>query len=73
LAKHEGDFQAAAEISLELGELLAALAVRSASEGSDRQAAIACYLSGAEGWKDAAALLKGAFAPDARLTDEKDA
>jgi hypothetical protein len=73
LAKHEGEFQAAAEVSLQLGELLAALAQRSASEGSDRQAAIACYLSGAEGWRDAAARLKGAFAPAARLTDDKDA
>ena len=62
MARHEGDFQAAAEVSLELSELLAALAARPACEGSDRQAAIACYLSASEGWRDAAALLGGAFA-----------
>jgi len=37
-----------------------------------RDDAIACYLSGAEGWDEAVKRLGGAFAPGAgRLTDAK--
>jgi hypothetical protein len=75
LARHEGEFEAAAETSLEMEELLRAL--RSADSASDRerQAAIACLLSASEGWRDAVERLRGAFADGgakAGLTDGKD-
>ena len=62
LAKHEGDFRAAAETSLDIAELLRALDSAAADGDRARQQAIACFLSASEGWRDAAARLDGAFA-----------
>jgi len=75
LAKHEGDFQAAAEISLEMGELLRAITGPVSDDVRAKQEAIACCLSASEGWRDAAAQLGGAFASgagSAGLTAGKD-
>jgi len=75
LARHEGEFKAAAETSLEMGELLRALARADSAAAKDRQAAIACLLSASEGWRDAAERLRGAFAedpPKTGLTNGKD-
>jgi hypothetical protein len=75
LARHEGEFEAAAETSLELEELLRALESAESAADRDRQAAIACLLSAREGWREAVDRLGGAFAYGGTatgLTDGKD-
>jgi hypothetical protein len=75
LARHEGEFEAAAETSLEMGELLRALRRAESANDRERQAAIACLLSASEGWRKAAKRLGGAFAENGtrtELTDGKD-
>ena len=75
MAKHEGELKAAAETSLETGELLRALRRADQAAGRERQALVACLLSASEGWRNAARRLGGAFADAAartELTDEKD-
>jgi hypothetical protein len=75
LARHEGEFEAAAETSLELEELLRALESAESAADRDRQAAIACLLSASEGWREAVDRLGGAFADGGTptgLTDGKD-
>ena len=75
MARHEGEFKAAAETSLEMEELLRTLAQADSASDRDRQAAIACLLSASEGWRDAAQRLRGAFAAGGTktgLTDGKD-
>ena len=75
MARHEGEFEAAAETSLEMGELLRALARTESAADRERQAAIACLLSASEGWRDAVERLRGAFAEQGTktgLTDGKD-
>ena len=75
MSRHEGDFQAAAEAALDLGELAKVLG-RLAPDGSrERQEAIACALSASTGWRDAATRLGGAFdtgSPGAGLTAGKE-
>ncbi len=61
LARHESDFEAAAEARLDLDELLGALR-RPVGKTGNRREAIANCLSGSDGWRDAAASLGGAFA-----------
>jgi hypothetical protein len=61
LARHEGDFRSTAEEPLSLAEFLDLLS-DGAHDRRSREDAIACYLSGAEGWRDAVKQLGGAFA-----------
>ena len=75
MARHEGEFEAAAETSLDTGELLRALKRTDKAADRERQAAIACLLSASEGWRDAVGQLGGAFAEVVRqrgLTGDKD-
>ena len=75
MARHEGEFEAAAETSLEMGELLRALKRPDSVADRERQAAIACLLSASEGWRDAVDRLGGTFAEVVRqrgLTDGKE-
>ena len=72
MARHEPDIRAAGETPLSLSELLDLLA-RNDSTDSERQAAIACYLSGSEGWADAVQRLGGAFASEATGLRERKA
>ena len=75
MARHEGDFEAAAETSLEMEELVRALRRDDSASDRERQAAIACLLSASEGWRDAVGRLGGAFAEGLAktgLTDGKD-
>ena len=65
LARHEGDFRGNAEEPLSLNELLALLGNAAESEGRSREDAIACYLSGGDGWREAMKLLGGTFAEGA--------
>ena len=62
MARHESDFRVDAEAPLSLDELLALLGEGADAEGRSREDAIACYLSGSEGWRDAVRMLGGAFA-----------
>jgi hypothetical protein len=64
LARYEKDFRESAEEPLSMNELLALLGNEAGSAGS-REDAIACYLSGSEGWRDAMKRLGGAFAEEA--------
>jgi len=65
LSRFEGEFQPAGDGSIELPELLRVLADAALPE-RQRQAAIACYLSASDGWRDAGQLLGGAFAGESR-------
>jgi hypothetical protein len=62
LARHERDFCADAEAPLSLEDLLALLGPGEHSDERSRQDAIACYLSGGDGWRDAMKILGGTFA-----------
>ena len=63
MSRYEGKFQGEAAVSLDVSLLLAELAGQQAQLSErDRQAAIACYLSASEGWRNASQRLGGAFA-----------
>jgi len=63
LSRFEGKFQGEAAQSLDVSLLLAELAgQQSQLSDRDRQAAIACYLSASEGWRNASQRLGGTFA-----------
>jgi hypothetical protein len=62
LARHEGDFRGSAQEPLSLSELLALLGESAERDGRSREDAIACYLSGGDGWRDAVKVLGGTFA-----------
>jgi hypothetical protein len=64
LARHERDFRTNAEAPLGLDELLALLGSGANVDERSRQDAIACYLSGDEGWRDALKRLGGTFAEE---------
>ena len=58
---------------VDAAEILAALARDRQPAGKRRQGAVSRYLSAGEGWREAAALLGGAFATgDARLTPDEE-
>ena len=61
LARFEGQLRAADDAAIDPAELLAALNCGAPGDDARRQA-IACFLSGGQGWRDAAARLTGAFA-----------
>jgi hypothetical protein len=65
LARFEGDIRATAEAPLTLEELLALLDSGGAKDAQSRENAIACYLAGGEGWRDALKMLGGTFAEGA--------
>ena len=62
MARHERDFRVDAEAPLSLDELLALLGEGAGANDGSRENAIACYLSGSDGWKDALKVLGGMFA-----------
>ena len=61
MSKFDSDIRGVAEVSGEFGELIAALGPTARSDG-DRHDAMAHFLSGAEGWRDARKKLRGTFA-----------
>jgi hypothetical protein len=65
LSRFEGNFAAAGGAPLGDGELSELLNAFPATHRRERQQAIACYLSGSEGWDTAMKALGGAFATDA--------
>lgn len=62
MARHEGDLRVSAEETLSLNELLELFGNGAESEGRSRENAIACYLSGDDGWLEAVKFLGGTFA-----------
>ena len=73
MARHESDFGAEAHEPLNLNELLELLGNGAGIEKSSREDAIACYLSGGDGWKDAVKRLGGTFAEEAAGLKERKA
>jgi hypothetical protein len=71
LARHERDFRTNAEAPLSLDELLALLGSRTNVDERSRGDAIACYLSGSEGWRDALKMLGGTFAEEEAALRER--
>ena len=72
MARHERDFRVDAEAPLSLDELLALLGDGADATERSRQDAIACCLSGSDGWRDAMKSLGGTFAEEeARLKERK--
>ena len=66
MARHEGDFRLKEQEPLSLDELLALLGDSAEREGRSRKDAIACYLSGGEGWREAVKRLGGTFAEESK-------
>jgi hypothetical protein len=64
LARFESNFRTSAEELLSLDELLDLLGSAAERNGRSREDAIACYLSGGDGWREAMKLLGGTFAED---------
>ena len=72
MARHEPKIQAASTEALSLKELLALIGDAKAEGARERHEAIACYLSGSEGWDEAVQRLGGTFASeDTGLKDRK--
>ena len=72
MARHERDFRVGSEAPLSLAELLALLGDDARTDARTREDAIACYLSGSEGWREAVRMLGGTFAEDVtRLKERK--
>jgi hypothetical protein len=61
LARHEGDFRGREQEPLSLNELLTLLGNAGECDERSREDAIACYLSGGDGWREAVKLLGGTF------------
>ena len=73
MARYERNFRMNAEAPLSLDELLDLLAVAGEHSGRTRDDAIACYLSGSEGWREAVKCLGGAFAEEGAGLKERKA
>ena len=69
MSRLDGKFTAASDVPLDLAELLASLEAEPEASANDWRAAIACYLSASDGWRDACELLGGAFAGDSAETE----
>ena len=65
MARHEKNFRSDTEATLSLDDLLALLDSGADFDERSRQDAIACYLSGGDGWRDALKTLGGTFAEGA--------
>ncbi len=73
MARHETNFEAAGEAHLTPRETLSLSTVRGRTAPSpSREDALACFLSAAEGWDEAARRLDGAFADCPALKQSKD-
>ena len=68
MSRLDGKFTAADEAPLDAAEILAALDAQASGSTRDRHDAIARYLSGDDGWRDASAVLGGTFAGPKRST-----
>jgi hypothetical protein len=73
LARHEGDFRADGETPLSLKELLDLLGTGADCDERSREHAIACYLAGGDGWREALKMLGGTFAGEGAALKERKA
>ena len=73
MARHDGEFRAEAPEPLSLDELLVLFGTEVEGNGQSREDAIACYLSGGDGWREAVKLLGGTFAEEAAGLRERKA
>jgi hypothetical protein len=64
---------AVAEVPADAPELAALLQARAETSSRERKAAIACFLAGGEGWREALDRLGGAFAAGDRGRRAEDA
>jgi hypothetical protein len=71
LARHEPNIRAEVRTELDVDELLSLLGDSGNATDRERQEAIACYLSGSEGWDEAVQRLGGAFAEATGLRGRK--
>ena len=72
MARHEQDLQADAAMPLSVEDLLRLIGGDGELGPRARQDAIACYLSAADGWREAVRQLGGAFAEgEAGLRERK--
>ena len=69
MSRNEGKIGAGDGTPIDAAEILAEIA-GGQRQRVRRQDAVACYLSGSDGWKEALAALGGAFASPARQQDE---
>jgi hypothetical protein len=73
LARHDARIREAAQEPLSLEKLLDLLGNPAVEAGRSREDAIACYLSGGDGWREAMKSLDGTFAGGvAGLRERKD-
>jgi hypothetical protein len=73
LARHEAGIREGAQDPLSLNELLDLLGKPAVQGDRSREDAIACYLSGGDGWREAMKILDGTFAGrGAGLRERKD-
>ena len=73
MARHEGEFRGDALEPLSLDEVLSMLGEPAEGDRRSREDAIACYLSGSDGWREAMKVLGGTFAEGAvGLRERKD-
>lgn len=68
MSRIEKEIESDDDVPIDAREILEALAADSV-ESRRRQRAVARYLSGADGWKEAFHLLDGAFAPPVAKKD----
>ena len=68
MSRFEGKFSAADAAPLDAAELVEALEAQLQLSARERKHAIACYLSGGEGWRAALERLDGTFAGSGRKT-----
>ncbi len=71
MSRHDRQLTAAAPASAELDDLLRSLGDVASLTSADRGSAMAEFLSCSEGWRDAGASLRGAFAEDGRAGVER--
>ena len=71
MARYERNIADAAAEPLSIDELLAILDATDRPSAAVRQAAVAHYLSGAEGWQQVVGQLGGAFADSERKLSER--
>jgi len=67
LARHERDFRASVDSPLSLDDLLALLGADAPADVGSREDAIACFLSGGDGWRDAVKRLGGTFVEETKV------
>jgi hypothetical protein len=72
VSRIEGRIEGTSEAPADAAEILAALAKEAKENAGRRQDAVSLYLSASEGWREASAVLRGAFAAEPELRAGKE-